>query len=149
MQFPRFLFQGQADLLQHTKAEVQDNMKQIHDAALTGNLTKEGVGVRRAHSLPRRGQDEKPFAKRANDQQVKEDASKPPPQLHWTGVFRATNGTVCMNVVRFKAKAQSVLYSTVNTSLITASYVEYALLNPQSTASSTSKQLLLDKDTVI
>lgn len=82
IQFPHFLFQGQADLLQHTKAEVQENMKQIHDAALTGNLTKEGVGVRRVHSLPRRGLDDKPFAKRANDQQVKEDASRPPPQLH-------------------------------------------------------------------
>lgn len=80
IQFPHFLFQGQADLLQHTKAEVQENMKQIHDAALTGNLTREGAGVRRAHSLPRRGQDDKPFAKRANDQQVKEDASKA--QLH-------------------------------------------------------------------
>eukprot|EP00066_Takifugu_rubripes_P018407 XP_011607673.1 PREDICTED: inactive phospholipase C-like protein 2 [Takifugu rubripes] len=76
------ILKGQADLLQHTKAEVQENMKQIHDAALTGNLTKEGVGVRRVHSLPRRAQDDKPFAKRANDQQVKEDASKPPPQLH-------------------------------------------------------------------
>lgn len=51
------LFQGQADLLQHTKAEVQENMKQIHDAALTGNLTKESVGVRRVHSLTRKGQD--------------------------------------------------------------------------------------------
>lgn len=82
IQFPHFLSQGQADLLQHTKAEVQENMKQIHDAALTGNLTKEGAGVRRVHSLPRRGQDDKPFAKRANEQQVTEDASKPPPQLH-------------------------------------------------------------------
>lgn len=65
--------QGQADLLQHTKAEVQESMKQIRDAALTGSLTKEGVGVRRVHSLPRRGQEDKPFAKRANDQQMREE----------------------------------------------------------------------------
>ncbi|CAG11095.1 unnamed protein product [Tetraodon nigroviridis] len=51
------ILKGQADLLQHTKAEVQENMKQIHDAALTGNLTKESVGVRRVHSLTRKGQD--------------------------------------------------------------------------------------------
>ncbi|XP_034016211.1 inactive phospholipase C-like protein 2 [Thalassophryne amazonica] len=36
------ILKGQADLLQHAKAEVQENMKQIHYAAVTGNLTKEG-----------------------------------------------------------------------------------------------------------
>uniref|UniRef100_A0A671XYE9 Phosphoinositide phospholipase C n=1 Tax=Sparus aurata TaxID=8175 RepID=A0A671XYE9_SPAAU len=35
------ILKGQADLLKHAKAEVQENMKQVHDAALTGNLTKE------------------------------------------------------------------------------------------------------------
>lgn len=57
---PHFLplCQGQADLLKHTKAEVQENMKQVHDAALTGNLTKEGVGVKRVRSQTRRGHDD-------------------------------------------------------------------------------------------
>uniref|UniRef100_A0A671Y4B2 Phosphoinositide phospholipase C n=1 Tax=Sparus aurata TaxID=8175 RepID=A0A671Y4B2_SPAAU len=41
------ILKGQADLLKHAKAEVQENMKQVHDAALTGNLTKECAGVRR------------------------------------------------------------------------------------------------------
>ncbi|XP_060916567.1 inactive phospholipase C-like protein 2 [Labrus mixtus] len=52
------ILKGQADLLKHAKAEVQENMKQVHDAALTGNLTKESMGVRRVRS--RRGQDDKP-----------------------------------------------------------------------------------------
>uniref|UniRef100_G3NV89 Phosphoinositide phospholipase C n=1 Tax=Gasterosteus aculeatus TaxID=69293 RepID=G3NV89_GASAC len=34
------ILKGQADLLKHAKAEVQENTKQVHDAALTGNLTK-------------------------------------------------------------------------------------------------------------
>lgn len=55
-----FLFspQGQADLLKHAKAEVRENMKQVHDAALAGNLTKEGAGLRRGRSQTGRGQDE-------------------------------------------------------------------------------------------
>ncbi|XP_037651145.1 inactive phospholipase C-like protein 2 [Sebastes umbrosus] len=52
------ILKGQADLLQHAKAEVQENMKQVHDAALTGNLTKESQGVRRVRSQTRRGQDD-------------------------------------------------------------------------------------------
>uniref|UniRef100_A0A671Y0E5 Phosphoinositide phospholipase C n=1 Tax=Sparus aurata TaxID=8175 RepID=A0A671Y0E5_SPAAU len=44
------ILKGQADLLKHAKAEVQENMKQVHDAALTGNLTKECAGVRRSLS---------------------------------------------------------------------------------------------------
>uniref|UniRef100_A0A1A8P8Z8 Phosphoinositide phospholipase C n=1 Tax=Nothobranchius rachovii TaxID=451742 RepID=A0A1A8P8Z8_9TELE len=52
------ILKGQADLLQRAKAEVLENMKQVHDAALTGNLTKEGEGVRRVRSQTRRGQDE-------------------------------------------------------------------------------------------
>ncbi|XP_029022918.1 inactive phospholipase C-like protein 2 isoform X2 [Betta splendens] len=55
------ILKGQTDLLTHAKAEVQDNMKQVHDAALTGNLTKESLGVRRVRSQTRRGQDEKPI----------------------------------------------------------------------------------------
>ncbi|XP_061838475.1 inactive phospholipase C-like protein 2 isoform X1 [Nerophis lumbriciformis] len=35
------ILKGQADLLSHAKAEVQDNMKQICDAALAGNLTRD------------------------------------------------------------------------------------------------------------
>lgn len=56
------ILKGQADLLQNAKAEVQENMKQVHDAALTGNLTKEGVGVTRVRSQTRRGQEDKPTA---------------------------------------------------------------------------------------
>ncbi|XP_061598693.1 inactive phospholipase C-like protein 2 [Cololabis saira] len=52
------ILKGQADLLKHTKAEVQENMKQVHDAALTGNLTKEGGGLKRVRSQTRRGQDD-------------------------------------------------------------------------------------------
>lgn len=48
-----FLQQGQADLLKHAKAEVQENMKQVHDAALTGNLTKQSTSVRRVRSQTR------------------------------------------------------------------------------------------------
>ncbi|XP_049457428.1 inactive phospholipase C-like protein 2 [Epinephelus fuscoguttatus] len=54
------ILKGQADLLKHVKAEVQENMKQVHDAALTGNLTKESLGIRRVRSQTRRGQDDKP-----------------------------------------------------------------------------------------
>ncbi|GLD74944.1 inactive phospholipase C-like protein 2 [Lates japonicus] len=53
------ILKGQADLLQHAKAEVQENMKQVHDAALTGNLTKKSVGVTRVRSQTRRGQDDR------------------------------------------------------------------------------------------
>ncbi|XP_044192268.1 inactive phospholipase C-like protein 2 isoform X1 [Thunnus albacares] len=56
------ILKGQADLLKHAKAEVQENMKQVHDAALTGNLSKESLGVRRVRSQSRRGQDDKPTA---------------------------------------------------------------------------------------
>ncbi|XP_047461253.1 inactive phospholipase C-like protein 2 isoform X2 [Mugil cephalus] len=56
------ILKGQADLLKCAKAEVQENMKQVHDAALTGNLTKEGGGLRRVRSQTRRGQDDKPGA---------------------------------------------------------------------------------------
>ncbi|KAE8282145.1 Inactive phospholipase C-like protein 2 [Larimichthys crocea] len=54
------ILKGQADLLKHAKTEVQENMEQVHDAALTGNLTKESVGVKRVRSQTRRGQDDKP-----------------------------------------------------------------------------------------
>ncbi|XP_044026993.1 inactive phospholipase C-like protein 2 isoform X2 [Siniperca chuatsi] len=54
------ILKGQADLLKHAKAEVQEHMKQVHDAALTGNLTKESLGVSRVRSQTRRGQDDKP-----------------------------------------------------------------------------------------
>ncbi|KAM3596552.1 uncharacterized protein V6R79_016473 [Siganus canaliculatus] len=53
------ILKGQADLLKHAKAEVQENMKLVHDAALTGNLTKDSAGVRRVRSHTRRGQDDR------------------------------------------------------------------------------------------
>uniref|UniRef100_A0A3Q4GEY8 Phosphoinositide phospholipase C n=1 Tax=Neolamprologus brichardi TaxID=32507 RepID=A0A3Q4GEY8_NEOBR len=53
------ILKGQADLLKHAKAEVLENMKQVHDAALAGNLTKERAGLRRASSQTRRGPNEK------------------------------------------------------------------------------------------
>ncbi|KAM9838901.1 inactive phospholipase C-like protein 2 [Aulostomus maculatus] len=56
------ILKGQADLLKHAKDEVQENMKQVHDAALAGNLTKEGAGVRRVRSQSRRSLDDKPPA---------------------------------------------------------------------------------------
>lgn len=55
----RLYTQGQADLLKRAKAEVQENMKQVHDAALTGNLSKESQGVTRVRSQIRKGQDDK------------------------------------------------------------------------------------------
>ncbi|XP_054619366.1 inactive phospholipase C-like protein 2 isoform X2 [Dunckerocampus dactyliophorus] len=50
------ILKGQADLLTHAKAEVQENMKQVHDAALTGNLTREGLGATRARSQSRQSE---------------------------------------------------------------------------------------------
>lgn len=50
------LSQGQADLLTYAKAEVEENMKQVHDAALTGNLARESRGVTRARSQSRKSQ---------------------------------------------------------------------------------------------
>ncbi|KAJ0066572.1 hypothetical protein NL108_015110 [Boleophthalmus pectinirostris] len=38
------ILKGQADLLKHAKSEVQENLKQIHYAALTCSLTKGGGG---------------------------------------------------------------------------------------------------------
>lgn len=38
-----FTPQGQADLLKHARTEVQENLKQIHYAALTCNLSKGGA----------------------------------------------------------------------------------------------------------
>ncbi|CAG5890801.1 unnamed protein product [Menidia menidia] len=57
------ILKGQADLLKHAKAEVQENMKQVHDAALTGNLTKEGAGLSRVRSQTRRGPEDHPSAR--------------------------------------------------------------------------------------
>lgn len=51
------ILKGQADLLKHAKAEVLDNMKQVHDAALTGNLNKQSVSIRRVRSQTRRSPD--------------------------------------------------------------------------------------------
>ncbi|MED6280062.1 Inactive phospholipase C-like protein 2 [Characodon lateralis] len=56
------ILKGQADLLKHAKAEVEENMKQVHDAALTGNLGKQGVGLRRVRSQTGRGLDDSPSA---------------------------------------------------------------------------------------
>ncbi|KAI2654886.1 Inactive phospholipase C-like protein 2 [Labeo rohita] len=38
------ILKGQADLLKHARAEVLENLKQIHYAALTCNLVKGGTG---------------------------------------------------------------------------------------------------------
>ncbi|KAG1925261.1 inactive phospholipase C-like protein [Pimephales promelas] len=38
------ILKGQADLLKHARAEVLENLKQIHYAALTCNLSKGGAG---------------------------------------------------------------------------------------------------------
>ncbi|XP_069371905.1 inactive phospholipase C-like protein 2 [Paralichthys olivaceus] len=53
------ILKGQSDLLKRAKAEVQENTKQVHDAALTGNLSKESQGVTRVRSQTRRGQEDK------------------------------------------------------------------------------------------
>lgn len=59
--------QGQADLLKHARAEVQENLKQIHYAALTCNLSKgvlagggEAKGRRSLEAIPEKatGEDE-------------------------------------------------------------------------------------------
>ncbi|KAL0171279.1 hypothetical protein M9458_031590, partial [Cirrhinus mrigala] len=42
---------GQADLLKHARAEVLENLKQIHYAALTCNLVKGGTGPSGRRSL--------------------------------------------------------------------------------------------------
>ncbi|XP_012729702.2 inactive phospholipase C-like protein 2 [Fundulus heteroclitus] len=52
------ILKGQADLLKHAKAEVEENMKQVHDAAMTGNLSKKGTGLRRVRSKTGRGLDD-------------------------------------------------------------------------------------------
>ncbi|XP_077403984.1 inactive phospholipase C-like protein 2 [Vanacampus margaritifer] len=54
------ILKGQADLLTHAKAEAQENMKQVRDAALTGNLAREVQGVRRARSQSRKSQRDNP-----------------------------------------------------------------------------------------
>lgn len=45
-----FYLQGQADLLKHAKIEVQENLRQIHCAVLTCNLSKHGAGTGTAGS---------------------------------------------------------------------------------------------------
>lgn len=45
--------QGQADLLKHARAEVLENLKQVHYAALTCNLAK-GVTPSSSESRSRR-----------------------------------------------------------------------------------------------
>jgi len=51
--------QGQADLLKHAGGEVQENLRQIHYAALTSNLSKGGAagggGSAGSESKSRRG----------------------------------------------------------------------------------------------
>lgn len=46
--------QGQADLLKHARSEVQENLKQIHYAALTCNLSKGGAVSGSSESKNRR-----------------------------------------------------------------------------------------------
>ncbi|XP_049606941.1 inactive phospholipase C-like protein 2 [Syngnathus scovelli] len=54
------ILKGQADLLTHAKDEVQENMEQVHDAALTGNLARDGRGVTRVRSQSRKSQHDSP-----------------------------------------------------------------------------------------
>ncbi|XP_061669682.1 inactive phospholipase C-like protein 2 isoform X3 [Syngnathoides biaculeatus] len=54
------ILKGQADLLTHAKAEVQENAKQVRDAVLAGNLAREGQGVPRGRSQSRRSQHDNP-----------------------------------------------------------------------------------------
>uniref|UniRef100_A0A8C6WLS2 Phosphoinositide phospholipase C n=1 Tax=Neogobius melanostomus TaxID=47308 RepID=A0A8C6WLS2_9GOBI len=51
------ILKGQADLLKRARAEVQENMKQIHDAAVTGNLSKQSPRTRRLRSQSRASPD--------------------------------------------------------------------------------------------
>ncbi|KAM4630850.1 inactive phospholipase C-like protein 2 [Polymixia lowei] len=56
------ILKGQTDLLKHAMAEVQENMKQVHYAAVTANLTKDSSGGApgeggRGRSHSRRGQE--------------------------------------------------------------------------------------------
>uniref|UniRef100_A0A3P8V0R1 Phosphoinositide phospholipase C n=1 Tax=Cynoglossus semilaevis TaxID=244447 RepID=A0A3P8V0R1_CYNSE len=44
------ILKGQADLLKHAKIEVQENLRQIHCAVLTCNLSKHGAGTGTAGS---------------------------------------------------------------------------------------------------
>ncbi|KAG5843149.1 hypothetical protein ANANG_G00185400 [Anguilla anguilla] len=49
------ILKGQADLLKRAKCEVQENLKQIHYAALTSNLSTGGAGAGRGRAGPERG----------------------------------------------------------------------------------------------
>lgn len=51
--------QGQADLLKHARAEVLENTKQVHYAALTCNLAKESRPRRSLGAIPERVSGEK------------------------------------------------------------------------------------------
>uniref|UniRef100_A0AAV2KP61 Phosphoinositide phospholipase C n=1 Tax=Knipowitschia caucasica TaxID=637954 RepID=A0AAV2KP61_KNICA len=73
------ILKGQADLLMHAKAEVQENMKQIHDTALTGNLSMHSPGACR---VPRASPDHKmvPVKNRASpDHKRVQDRSRASP----------------------------------------------------------------------
>ncbi|KAJ0003603.1 hypothetical protein NQD34_008701 [Periophthalmus magnuspinnatus] len=69
------ILKGQADLLKHAKAEVQENMKQIHDAARTGNLCKQSPGTRRVQVQSRASPDQR----RAQDQIRAQDQTRASP----------------------------------------------------------------------
>lgn len=137
-------------------------MKQIHDAALTGNLTKEGAGVRRVHSLTRRGQDPSQSGQTSNKWK-----ERPADCLSGSSKWvLLTRGSWLMSVFRMMRRApqnktgraecsevqsQGSVRTVSNckyNSLLTAPHVEYAwdaLFNAQSTAASTSRQPLLTK----
>lgn len=51
------ILKGQADLLKHAKAEVLENIKQIHDAAVTGNMSKQSPRTRRVRTQSRASPD--------------------------------------------------------------------------------------------
>lgn len=67
--------QGQADLLKHARSEVQENLKQIHYAAITCNLNKGGAvgGSSGSESKSRRSLEAIPEKATAEEELTDED----------------------------------------------------------------------------
>lgn len=69
------ILKGQADLLKHAKSEVQENLKQIHYAALTCNLTTGGHEAQSGESKGRRSLEAIPEKATAEEELSDEDLS--------------------------------------------------------------------------
>uniref|UniRef100_A0A1A8H2F3 Phosphoinositide phospholipase C n=1 Tax=Nothobranchius korthausae TaxID=1143690 RepID=A0A1A8H2F3_9TELE len=67
------ILKGQADLLKHARSEVQENLKQIHYAALTCNLSKGGAGGGSAEARGRRSLEAIPEKALAEEELTDED----------------------------------------------------------------------------